>query len=88
MNPKQYAINVADLTRFAQQGPLSPVMLLVRPVMTKNIVQAEGRRWDGDAAVLDCPDERALAIVEIIRRKIPKHQLRIYHGAGRTWKRV
>lgn len=83
----QYAVNVADLTRFAQ-APLSPVMLLIQPVLSRQIVQAERQRIDGDAAILACDEERALAIVELIRRRVPKHQLRIYHGAGRTWRRL
>lgn len=83
----QYAINVADLTRFAQKS-ISPPMLLIQPVMTNRVVNAEPGRFDGSAALLDCSEERALAIVSVIRVKIPRHMLRIYVNSGRRWRRI
>lgn len=88
MNEKQYAVNIADLTHFAQKKTMHPVTLLLDPVLSHVVVHAEGRRLDGDAVILDCEPERAKAIISVIRMKIPKHMLRIYTGAGQTWRRI
>lgn len=96
-----YAVNVADMTRFV--GDFK-IMLLVRPVMlppgqepTEGNISAleklncESGRWDGMAVRLQCPEERAAAIVGLVRQwGYKRHQLRFYQSVtGRGgWKRV
>jgi hypothetical protein len=43
----------------------------------------EKGRIDGTAVLLDCPEERALAIIEIIRKKYGKNEFRCYEGKQR-----
>ena len=86
-----YAVNVAAIT---QPGTSLWLSLLLAPV-------TEGRRLvynveqegsiDNVGIVLECDEERAEAIVQVIRLKFPKpYQLRCYYsktGNG-GWKRV
>lgn len=82
-----YAVNIADL-----MGADFAVKLLVNPVLDTNsehIFNAEPGRFDGMASRLVCSEERAEAIVEIIRQRVPKHKLRFYQSkTGNSWERV
>jgi hypothetical protein len=94
------AVNLADLTKYADRGSiLNPVMLLLRPILTRQVVHCEGDRFDGDALVVqaDIEDDRWEAIKTILRdglgrrEGIPKYALRIYETGkitNKTWKRV
>lgn len=85
----EYAVNIADLTRWGKK-PLSAPMMLLRPVLSEAWVDCEPKRFDGAAALFNCNEERASAIVSVLRMKIPKHLLRIYvreHGR-KAWKRI
>jgi len=81
----QYAVNIADLTkeRFLAQwliGPLCP---------NRIVVDCEPGRIDGGAVLLECDSDRAAAVVELIRKKWPPHQLRCYlKDRGGPWRRV
>ena len=82
-----YAVNVADLaTRDTMTGPY-----LVAPV-TANQVVVETKRdeFAGNALVLECDEERAAAIIAVIRLKHPRNVMRCYTSkTGRGgWKRV
>lgn len=96
-----YAVNVCDMTCFIKDPR---VMLLVPPVMlpegqepTQEAVEAleklscEGDRFDGMAVRLHCSEERAAAIVGLLRKwGFKRHMLRFYQsktGQG-GWKRV
>lgn len=86
----KYAVNLADLTKFAQKGQLNPVMLLVRPVMSRYPINLNGKRWDEVIVPLECGEERASSIVGVIRLKVKKFELRMYrskNGVG-GWKRI
>lgn len=80
-----YAVNLADMTKekFRLIAPF-----LVGPVQGE-VVDTEGPdRVDGKAVMLACDDERAAAIVAVIRMRMARNELRCYQGHGRTWKRV
>lgn len=82
-----YAVNAADLT-LADNAILA--MFLIAPVcQNRTLVDAEPKRIDGMAVLLECGDERAEAIVHTVRLKRQKHELRIYQSkTGKNWKRV
>ncbi len=85
-----YAVNLADLT-----GQLDPVIAgaLIAPVAPNKVllnnVEPEGYIADV-GLLLECDEDRAEAIVEVIRRKYQKHELRCYYSkTGRgSWRRV
>ncbi len=79
MKTTRYAVNVADLTTL---GPIASI-LLADCVPNKILVQCEAGRVDGSAVVLECDDERAQAIVAVIRMKHPKYKVRCYRGSKR-----
>lgn len=86
-----YAVNLADLANTPPSQDIG-VQLLLAPVISKKTppVEVEKRRFDGIGVVLTCDEERASAIVEILRQKYKKYELRLYTsktGAG-GWKRV
>ncbi len=81
-----YAVNIADLTK-PDVRTIAPY--LVSPVTpSRTVVQTERDRFDGMGIVLECPNEQAAAIVEVIRLKFKRHELRCYKGNGKTWKRI
>jgi hypothetical protein len=95
-----YAVNVADMTRYSHDVGLSllvlPVIMPERQEPTRENIAAlekldcEPGRFDGMAVRLLCSEERAAAIVSVIRTRIKKHSLRFYQsktGQG-GWKRV
>ena len=83
-----YAVNLGDWV--AQKDNFAVAILLQPVIGRQDVVEAEPRRIDGTAVVLDCDDERAAAIVSIIRLKFQKYQFRCYHSnTGRGgWKRI
>ena len=95
------AVNLCDLTKYTDDraGLFNPVMLLLRPILTQQVVECEGKHIDGAALVVqaDIEDERWEAIKSILRdgigrlKPIPKYALRIYETrkiTNKTWKRV
>ena len=83
----RYAVNLADLSQKANQVV---VTCLVKPVMGGTVV-VRPRQVDGVAVLLDCGDERAAAIVEVIRLKLRRHEMRCYvrkTDRAKTWKAV
>ncbi len=93
----KYAVNLGDLTTFTRPDDiLNPYMMLLQPVLTREIVNCEREHFDGMAVLVDATEERFEAILKIIReglgkiKAVPKHKLRIYvskTGKG-GWKRV
>lgn len=89
----KYAINLADLTAYVQEAEkgYSPVMAMIGPVLDKHYVSV-GKNLDDNAVLLNCDEERAEAITQVVRDiwKIPKHKLRMYGsrtGKG-GWKKI
>lgn len=82
-----YAVNVADLTKYKDHPVLRMTLL---PQLTKNQVYCEPGRLDGGGILFSTPDEQAGAMIEVIRKRIKKHELRCYYsktGKG-GWARV
>jgi hypothetical protein len=80
-----YAVNLADLTVFAQES-FHPVMLLLQPVLRDTVVDCEQA-----IRLHDVDPEQWGEIVELIRREIPEHQLRLYESVteqAKVWRRV
>ena len=88
-----YAANIADLTAHAQ-NPMDAIPLhLLSTVLDwepTNVIECERRRavGMGDGALFLCEDERAEAIIKIIRTKYKTYQWRFYQKTARGWKRV
>ena len=83
--PYNYAINIPDLTTIMDE---LPIQILLSPVIQNKISMNAGyNRIDEFGVVLEAEDERATAIVEIIRQKFP--QIRFYERGPRGgWKRI
>ena len=81
----QYAINVADL-----MIDLITKDFMVLPVCpNKRTIIAEKDRLDGIAIILECDENRALSIIQVIRSKYHKNKFRCYESkTGVTWKRI
>lgn len=82
-----YAVNIGDMLK--PEAMSLPVQMLILPVRSQQIVNAEPGNMDGSAFVMSCDDERGQAIVDILRKKIERHELRCYYSStGNSWKRV
>ena len=81
-----YAVNVADLTnRSFDKGCFNVAGMLINPVQG-DIVDAEPKQIDGHALTLNCDDERALAIIQVLRMKA---NVRAYkQGPRGGWKSI
>lgn len=76
----QYSINVTDMSKddILSQFMIAPV------IKSRTLYNAEPKRVDGIAVVLECPEERAKAIIEVIRKKYGKNEFRCYAGKKRV----
>lgn len=82
----KYAVNVADM---AKLGLVAEI--LVAPVVPQRlVVETSKARFDEMAVVLECEEERAKAIVEVIRLKFRPREMRCYQSStGRGgWKGI
>ena len=80
----RYAINISDLTGMSMASFLLPHDVIPDRI----IVDAEKGMFDGSAIMLQCDEERAKAIVDIIRMNCEKNKLRCYKAEHSTWKRI
>jgi len=83
-----YAINLASLHAHCDTLALK---MLVGPVLgdEPKTVECERGKMDGMGIVLDCDDERAEAIIYVIRKKYKRNELRCYHSTtGNSWNRI
>ena len=79
------AVNVADIS---VQGPDAlAIGILVAPVIRgKQTVNPQPRRADGMAVILECDDERARAIVDVLRNNL---RVRAYEQGPRGgWRKI
>lgn len=84
-----YAVNVADWTACRDDFGLRILLGNVVDADRPMLVDAEPGRVDAPAVVLDCEEERAEAIVDVIREKYERHELRCYKSTtGRSWRRI
>ena len=74
----EYAINISDATK----DPFMMGMMLGPVTRSRYVIEAE-KTIDGSAVVLECDTERAKAIVDVIRMKYAKHEIRCYHNRKR-----
>jgi len=86
-----YAANIADLTELSKNDPILTMVIMPHVAYT-DIVEAEHGKVAGigHAAIMNCPEEQASAIIEIARKKYAKYALRFYFsktGKG-GWKRL
>lgn len=80
-----YAIQLADLLVLHRD----PIMRMVLPpLMGQEEVKVARDQFDGIALPFACGDEQAAAMIEIIRTKHARHQIRCYHKEKGEWKRV
>lgn len=82
-----YAANVADLVKYANHAVLKMTFF---PQLTRTTVDCEPGRFDGKGVLFSTSDEQASAMIQVIRVKIKKHELRCYYsktGKG-GWARV
>ena len=75
-----YSINVADMSK----DPITSQFLIAPVIRSRQIVDNEPGRFDGGAVVLECDDERAKAIIDVIRMKYGKNEFRCYQGKKRV----
>lgn len=80
-----YAIQLADLL-VLQRDPIMRMTLM--PLMGKEAVTVDGGQFDGVALPFACGDEQAAAMIEIIRKKHARHEIRCYYKVKSAWKRV
>lgn len=83
----RYAVDVAGLSAFTNH----PIMFMLAPVIkNRTIVRVDKSLAAGGAGVLlDCAPERAKAIIEVVRKKIAKHELAFYRSkTGNSWERI
>lgn len=83
-----YAVNLADWV--AKKNDVGLNILLSPVTARRETVNAETKRFDGTAVFLECSEERADAIVKVIREKFDRNRMRCYRSkTGRGgWKRV
>ena len=77
---KVYSVNVMDMTK----DDILSTFMIAPVIRSKQIIETEKGRIDGMAVILDCPEERARAIIEVIRRKYGKNEFRCYEGKKRV----
>ena len=72
-----YAVHLFDLQVWREH---LPVMALLGPVLSDRTVTVSTRDIAGEAIVLNCDDERGEAIVAVLRLRVPRDRLRMYHS--------
>jgi hypothetical protein len=83
-----HRVNLADWMTHKDDFGL---MLLLGPVVDRDdVIMCEEDRADSMAIPLNCDQERSNAIVQFIRKRYKRHELRIYHSASGdgSWRRV
>ena len=82
-----YAIHIADLMALQRAEPA--LSLVLTQHVGREPVEIDRHQFDGVALPLTCGDEQAAALVEIIRRKYRREQIRIWQrGQKGGWRRV
>ena len=82
----RYAVNLADLMGNSMGRFMA--RLIVRPVAGES-VQVSAERFDEEALILDCDEERAEAIIRTLRMSLSKNDLRCYQSEnGKGWRRA
>ena len=85
----RYAIQLADFMALRQRDPALGIVLAANA--EQKSVQIGKERFDEEALPLACPPEQAAALVEIVRTKYSRDQVRVWRnetGAASAWRRV
>ena len=78
MKKEQYiSINITDLSRV---GDPTLAILLAPVTKGRDIINIDPKHIDGMALLIDCDRKRAEAIVQVIRMRYKKNQIRMYDG--------
>lgn len=82
-----YAIHIADLMALQRAEPALSLVLM--QYVGDEPVEIDRKQFDGVALPLMCSDTQAAALIELIRRKYRKDQVRIWQkGQKGGWKRI
>ena len=79
-----YAVNIADL----MNHPVAAFLISPEVIPNGKCIKAEGDHMDGCALLLECNEERAKAIIDVIRMNCKKHELRCYERNKTAWRRI
>ena len=88
-----YAANIVDLTAHKRNPADAVPMLLLSAVLdmdSEHVVECEPGKAVGlgHGALFLCPDERAAAMIQVIRTRYKPWQWRFYQKSGNRWRRV
>lgn len=80
------ALCLSDLLVVQRDHPA--LALVLRPNLGRQTITIERDNFDHEAIAFTCPDERAEAILAIIRTRIPPYTLRAWRRVGSRWKKA
>jgi len=80
------ALCLSDLLVIQRDHPA--LALVLRPNLSRQSITIEKDSFDHEAISLTCPDERAEALLAIIRTRIPSYTLRAWRRVDSRWKRA
>lgn len=80
------AVSLPDLLILRRDHPI--LALIIHAHLTSKYVTIDRQRFDHDAVPLTCSDERADALLTIIRNRLPATQLRVWRRTGSRWVRI
>lgn len=83
-----YAVNLIAFMNASKQPEYLPLWLVLREVVTEQIVQPVKNKPGHDAVLVDVDADRWQAIVQIIRVKLGKTQFPLYEKGRSRWKKV
>ncbi len=85
----RYAIQLADFMALRLRDQALGIVLAANA--EQQSVQIGKERFDDEALPLACPPEQAAALVEVIRTRYSRDEVRIWRndtGAASAWRRV
>lgn len=80
-----YAIQLTDLLTL-QRDPVMRMVLI--PLLSQESVTVVAGQFDGEALPFACGDKQAAAMIEVIRTRYRRDQVRCYHQAKKAWRQV
>lgn len=75
----EYCVNIADLTK----DPILAQSMIAPISRSMTIIPCEKDRGDGGGLLLEVTDEQAEAIIQVIRFKYSKNEMRCYKNKMR-----
>lgn len=80
------AICLPDLLIIQRDHPV--LALILQPHLGQGHFPIDQQHFDHEAIPLTCSDERADALLTIIRKRLPATQIRVWRRSGSRWKRI